>query len=328
MTFLTPLGALAALAAALPLAAWLAGERHAAAVGRALGLPPPGRRRALRALIAVGALAVLGLAAAQPARTHASGLRERTGVEALFVFDTSRSMAASATATSPTRLDRAIATAKRLRSAIPDVPSGIATLTDRVLPDLFPVADATSFDSVADRAVAIESPPPAATDIRATTYSALDEIASGNYFRPKTTRRLIVLLSDGESNPVDTSQLAQALSPARGYRFIAVRLWQGGESVYDANGKAETAYRPDPLGRVVLDDVATALGGRAYDESRSSAAASSLRRAVGDGPTTSAPSPTPSRTPLAPWLAALALLLILVAVVPIEVKRGLQSVVR
>jgi hypothetical protein len=328
MTFLTPLGALAALAAALPLVAWLAGQHHAAAVGRALGLPAPGRLHAARVTIAVGAVAALGLAAAQPALTHASGRHERTGVEALFVFDTSRSMAAAATAASPTRLDRAIATAKQLRSTIADVPSGIATLTDRVLPDLFPVADVTSFDNVADRAVAIESPPPAATDIRATTYSALDEVVSGNYFRPGTTRRLVVLLTDGESNPVDTSQLAHALSPSRGYRFVAVRFWHAGESVYDANGKAESAYRPDPLGRVVLDEVAAALGGEAYDASDSGAAASALRRAVGSGPTTSVPSPTPARTPLAPWLAALALALILIALAPIDVKRGLQSVVR
>jgi hypothetical protein len=225
-------------------------------------------------------------------------------------------MAASATARSLTRLDRAVAAAVRLRTAIADVPSGVATLTDRVLPDLDPVVDAASFDAVATRAVAIESPPPAAADVRATTFSALGDVATGNYFGPKAARRLVILLTDGESNPVDTTQLANALSPARGYRFVAVRFWHGGEGVYRPDGKAETAYRPDPLGRVVLDGVARALGGRAFDESRLAAATAYLRRAAGTGPTTSAPATTSSRTPLAPYLAAAALLLLAVALVP------------
>src|SRR4051812_39118704 len=324
MTFLTPLGALATLAALLPLAAWVVGRRHAAAVAGALGLQPSARRNTLQIAAAAGAIALLGLAAAQPALTHRPGTRMRTDAEALFVFDTSRSMAASTTPASPTRLDRAVAASERLRGAIADVPSGVATLTDRVLPDLLPVADVSSFDTVAGRGVAIESPPPAASDIRATTYAALGDIASGNYFRAKTTSRLVVLLTDGESNPVDTSALADALPRARGYRFIAIRFWRDGESVYKAGGKPETAYRPDPLGRVVLADVASALGGRAFEEAQLGAARSFLRHAAGSGPTTSAQSATQRRTPLAPFVAALALLLLAAAALPMKAKlRGL-----
>jgi hypothetical protein len=329
MTFLTPLAALAALAAVLPLAAWAVGQRHAVAVGSALGLAPPGRRQSVKAWTAAGAIVVLGLAAAQPALTHNPSARVRTDAAALFVFDTSRSMAASTTPTAPTRLDRAVAAARHLRAAIADVPSGVATLTDRVLPDLLPVADVGSFDAVAGRAVAIESPPPAGTDIRATTYSALGDIASGGYFPAKTTTRLVVLLTDGESNPVDTTEVARQLSPARGYRFIAVRFWRSEEAVYKATGKPETAYRPDPLGRVVLGDVASALGGRAFEEGKVGAAASYLRHAAGTGPTRTAAATTPSRSPLAPYLALVAFLCLFFALVPLqEVGRGLQSAVR
>ena len=35
--------------------------------------------------------------------------------------------------------------------------------------------------------------------------AALADIASGNYFEPAATRRIVVLLTDGESNPVDGS---------------------------------------------------------------------------------------------------------------------------
>lgn len=317
MTFLTPFGALAALAALLPLAAWFIGRRQVAAAAGALGLQPPARRSALQTIVAAGAIVLLGLAAAQPALTHRPGTRVRTDAEALFVFDTSRSMAASATPTSPTRLDRAVAASERLRGAIAEVPSGIATLTDRVLPDLLPVADVSSFDTVAARGVAIESPPPAAGNIRATTFTALGDIASGNYFHAKAKTRLVVLLTDGESSPVDTAELANVLPRTR-YRFIAIRFWRTDESVYKADGKPETAYQPDPLGRIVLADVASALGGRAFDEAQISAATSLLQHAAGTGPTASAPAATQQRTPLAPYLAALALLLLAAAVLSVN----------
>jgi hypothetical protein len=315
MTVLTGLGALVALACLLPLAAGLAGRRRAAAVASLLGLHPASGRTARTGLVAA-AIVLLGLAAAQPALTHDSHARVRSGVQAIFVLDTSRSMAASATATSPTRLDRAVAAAVTLRGAIGDVPAGIATLTDRVLPDLLPVADAGSFAAVAERSVAIEQPPPSSTGVRATTYGALDELAAGNYFAPKTARKLVVLLTDGESAPIDAAEIAGTLDPADGYRFVAVRLWHGDESVFGANGKPEAAYRPDPAGAVVLRELAHALAGHAYDEGRMSDAASALRGAAGSGPTTPAAEATTRRTPLAPYLAAAALLLLLLALVP------------
>jgi hypothetical protein len=311
MTLLTPLAALVALAALLPLAAWLAGRRRVDAVRRTLGLAAPPARTAARALATAAAIVVLGLAAAQPALTHDTAVRERTDAQALFVFDTSRSMAAASSPRSPTRLDRAVAAAVRLRDAIPDVPAGVATLTDRVLPDLPPVGGRTSFDLVAKRAVAIESPPPADTAVRATTFAALGDIASGNYFTPKAARRVVVLLTDGESNPVEASDVARKL---RGYRFVAIRVWRGGERVYRSDGRPETAYRSDPLGRVELGKVASALGGRAYEESDLDAAAAALRRAAGrGGPTETVGGTASGRTLLAPWLAAAALVLLLLA---------------
>ncbi|MGH2935756.1 MAG: hypothetical protein ACRDL2_14760, partial [Gaiellaceae bacterium] len=281
-----------------------------------------------RTLAAAAAFVALGAAAAQPTLVHSARVRERSGVEALFVMDTSRSMAASTTAGSPTRLDRAVGAAVRMRAAIADVPAGVATLTDRVLPDLLPVPDTASFDAVAERAVAIESPPPSATEIHATSYAALDEVASGNYFDPRARRRLVVLLTDGESNPVDPGQLAQALPPAEGYRFLAVQFWRSNETVYGANGKPETAYRPDPLGRVVLQSLANATGGRAYTESRLGAAISDLREAAGSGPTKPSRTITESRRSLAPYLAALALVLLALSLVPSgPIARDIESAV-
>ena len=327
MTFLTPLAALVALAALLPIAAALLGRGRVDAVRRALGLRPPATRSAFVApALAAAGVVLLGIAAAQPVLEHRSSVRVRKDVQALFVIDTSRSMAAAVTPTSPTRLDRAIAAAVQLRASMPEVPSGIATLTDRVLPDLLPVPDQAGFDGVARRAVAIESPPPRDQSVRATTYAALGEIASGDYFEPSASRRIVVLLTDGESNPVDGAAIADALPASKGYRFVAIRIWRGDESVYGSNGKPEAAYRPDPSGLAVLDGLAAALGGQAFTENRLGAASSSLRSLLGNGPTVVAKGERQGRTPVAPYLVAAALLLLLLAVVPLPSQGAFQSV--
>jgi hypothetical protein len=328
MTFLTPPGGLVALAALIPLAAFAAGRGRVAAVRGALGLMPPSRTSMARRTAAVAAIVLLGLAATQPALSSVATAQTRTNVEVLFVLDTSRSMAASASADSPTRLERAVAAATRLRAGIPTVPSGIATLTDRVLPDLLPVTDVAAFDSVLTRAVAIESPPPIETlVVRDTTYAALEDIGSGNYFEPGVTRRVVVLLSDGESLPINPAEIAGALPPASGYRFLAIRFWAADEGVYDPNGRSEPGYHPYPAGRVLLGQLAGSLGGRFYEEARLGQAAGYLDQIIGSGRTATTRVAASVRT-LAPFVAGLAVLLLVLALAPAPSELRRRRVLR
>jgi hypothetical protein len=125
---LTPLGALLALGGLVPLLALRAGEGHARGVARTLGLPegPPPRA----AVAAVAAVAVLlGLAATQPVLAMEHGGLVRTDAEVYVVLDTSRSMLASSDPEADNRFERAQAVALRLRSALDDVPVGVASLT-------------------------------------------------------------------------------------------------------------------------------------------------------------------------------------------------------
>ena len=317
MTFLTPLCGLFAVLALLPLAVAVFAHGRTESVRRALHLPLPERRVELLApVLAAAGVVLLGLAAAQPALTRSATARVREDVQALFVLDTSRSMAASSSPTGPTRLDRAVAAAVRLRAAIPQVDSGVSTLTDRVLPDLLPVADIQGFDGVVQRAVRIESPPPRASSVSATSFGALADIATGNAFAPTASRRIVILLTDGESNPVEMGDLVARLGPEKGYRFVAVRFWRSDESVYDGESKAEGAYRPDPSSETTLRDLAAALGGRSFDEGQASAAAAYLRGLAGSGPTIRAAGVERSRVPLAPYVALLGLVALLVALGP------------
>jgi hypothetical protein len=305
MTFLTPLGALVAAAVLLPLIAALAAARRAGKVRAALHLRAPRHGTDLTALAAlVGVFALVGLAATQPALRHDTVQRVRKDSQALFVLDTSRSMSAASGRSAPTRLARAEQAAATLRAAIPDVESGIATLTDRVLPNLFPVADVASFNATLQRSVGIEQPPPASVSVRATTFTALEAIPGSSYFAATARRRAIVLLTDGESNPFDPGELGRALARTD---LVIVRFWSAGESVFGPSGRPEAAYRPDSGAPAALAALATATGGRAFGEGDLGAAAARLRALVETGPTARVLGRTERETPLAPFVALAAL---------------------
>jgi hypothetical protein len=220
-------------------------------------------------------------------------------------------MAASARAGSATRLARARVAAVRLRASLPELAAGVATLTDRVLPDLLPVPDRLGFDEVVTRGVAIESPPPKSSAVRATSFDALASIPGNGYFAPGTSRKLVVVLTDGESAPAQTDELVRAFGSIPGFHLVFARIWRAGESIYDADGRREAAYRPDPSGGALVGAVATALRGNAYEEADLAAAQQRLTELAGRGPTVAGAGSVRTREPVAPYLALLALLLLL-----------------
>ena len=306
MTFLTPLAALVALGGVCALALLSFGRRQAARVRTTLGLTPDGERPAVRPLL-IGAVTVLAaLAAAQPTLTHHSPARVRQGTQALFVLDTSRSMAASSGPGRPTRLDRARAIASSLRRSIPDVAAGVATLTDRVLPDLLPVPDARGFGDVVGRAVAIESPPPRAAAVRATDYGALAAVPHSGFFASGTTRRIVVLVTDGESIPMPVDELRRAFGGDA--QLVVVQTWRGDEGVFDESGRRELNYTPDPSAPAALEALVSAVGGTIARESDLGPARRALQALGSHGAVQRIAGVQTSRTPLAPYLLVAAIL--------------------
>jgi len=308
MTFLTPwAGAVVAAAVVLPLTALAVAERRLGLARRLLGLHDPGpagRGLTIAGLIAIPLL--LGLAAAQPVIRRDHGRAERTDAQAVFVLDISRSMAAAPRPGAPNRLQRARAAALDIRSAISDVPSGVATLTDRALPKLFPVGDSSAFDSTV-ATTEIEQPPPEEVSSIATTFGPLAAVARDGYFTPGTKRRAIVLLTDGESRPFNTGAVGRALG---GTALVIVPVGGQDDRVYRADGTPE-AYRPDPSAGVRVAALASATGGRV---AAPSSAAGAVRAALGSGPT-AVRGRERSTTTLAPWLASLAAAVLVVLLV-------------
>jgi hypothetical protein len=289
MTFLSPLGAFAALFAALPLAVLAFSVRRAERAARTLGLTPPRRRVHLAALaLAGGACLCAGVAAAQPALRRSEHRQVRSQSEVLYIVDVSRSMAAG------TRFAQARAAVRKLRAAAPDVPSGLAGLTDRVLPYIFPTADAGAFDATLQRSVKIESPRPQQVSRNATSFAALSRLGGTGFFGQGARTRTCVLVTDGE---------ARSLPGRLPCRLLVVRVGSAADRI-----AGEPAYVADPAASSKIRALAAATGGRAFADA--AAAAGELRVAAEVGPLVQAPSRT-ARYGLAPWLALIALALTL-----------------
>lgn len=306
LVFLTPAAALVAAVAALPVAALALAERRVreGRVALRLSAPPPtrliGRVAALTAVVAL-----LGVAAAEPAVRIHSTARVRTDAQAMFVVDVSRSMAAARSPGGRTRLARAKTEAIAIRDALPEIPSGVATMTDRVLPNLLPSSDASVFTDTLREAVALEQPPPADQNVTATTLAALRVLATGNYFRATARHRLVVVLTDGESRPFDMQAVARALAQARGERLVLVHVWSPGEAIYDGR-QQEEGYNENPASRETLAELASATAGVAVAEGNLRRAISAARADLGAGPTIVADRSDQTRT-LAPYVALAAL---------------------
>src|SRR5262249_22725551 len=215
LTFLTPLGALFALTAVLPLGALALNERRARRVRHALQVDsPPARSRITTAVLLALVPILLGLALAQPVIQSTRTVTNRTDAQIFYTFDTSVSMSASLGPGAPTRLDRAVSEAAQLRLRLADIPSGIASMTDRVLPTIFPSTSQQEFAAALADTIDIDAPPPKGLSDRATTFAALDTFAGTNFFSPGIPHRLVILFTDGETDPYFTGDLKQALGTA------------------------------------------------------------------------------------------------------------------
>jgi hypothetical protein len=132
----------------------------------------------------------------------------------------------------------------------------------------------------------------------ATTFAPLAGVARDGYFTPGTKRRAIVLLTDGESRPFNATAVGRALG---GTSLVVVRVGDLGDRVYRTDGTPEP-YRPDPSAAATVARLASATGGRVATPA---SAGSALRATLGSGPT-ALRGRARSTTTLAPWLAALA----------------------
>jgi hypothetical protein len=301
VTFLTPVAGLVALLVALPLAAMLLTERRVSEVRRALRLPEPRASKPLAAIALVVLAALLGLGAAQPAVDTTEDRLARADAEIYVVIDTSRSMLAAPAAGEQTRFERAQQAALRVRRELPEIPIGLASLTDRVLPHLLSGVNQTAFEATLKRAMGVDRPPPLQRSNRvASTFDALRAIPTRNFFAPQATKRLVVFLTDGESRVFNPRRM-KASFRTKATGLVVVRFWKERERVFRADGSPELQYRADPASGEAVRTLAGAVGGRAFGEDELDEVVAVAEEFVGKGEAEPLGQDT-SRTTLAPYL--------------------------
>jgi hypothetical protein len=283
--FLTPAAAVFAALALTPLGMFVSRQRRLTRIRASLRLEPPTRRSRIPLAVCLTMVPILvGVAAAQPVVTSARTVPERSDAEIFVVLDTSRSMLASSSPDADTRFERARNDALALQSRLPDVPVGIASLTDRLLPHLFPTVDQRVFSETMRDAVGIERPPPSMSfGTKVTTLDALGAVPTLGYFRPQVKKRALVVFTDGESQPV-TSVLSSDFSRRPRIDVTFVRMGDASQRIYET-GVAEAGYRPDPTAGAILATAAASVRGRVLDEGDVDGVAAAVRNALGRGPT-------------------------------------------
>jgi hypothetical protein len=285
LDFLTPLAGLVGLVGLVPLAAFFHIRARARRSRSAIGVAEPSRWARVLPLASLAAAAVfLGLAAMQPVLSLDETRRVRTDAEALVVLDTTRSMLASAAPGSPSRMARAKAVATALHATVPTVPVGLASLTDRTLPHLFPSADREVFRATLEESIGVERPPPVHSfSNRVTNLEALSAVVTQGFFSPTARRRVLVVVTDGESLPGTRARLALLFRRPPGIETMFVQVWDRDERVFRRQ-VPEPGYRPDPAARAGLDRLAQEVGGEVFDEDELARAATRLPQLVGSGP--------------------------------------------
>ena len=281
LVFLTPRAALVGLAFVAPLAALALRERTQARVRSTLELRRPRPARMLVRAFALVALGVLVAAAtAQPAVRTTDSTPVRSDAELYLTFDVSRSMLAAGSPGGVTRLERARALGSDVHAALADVPTGIATLTNRMMPLLFPTGDGRAVSAVIDHSVRLMQPrPERLTAARASSLATLGLAADRSYFNPGSRKRVLVVLSDLDTDPFSLNGTLQLLRRHRIEPFV-VRVAAPGERIFDPSG------RPYAYASVSTVPVAALrrAGWHAFDENEAPRLVAGIRSYLGRGP--------------------------------------------
>jgi hypothetical protein len=268
---------------------------------RAFALAAPRRRDVLAA---AGALALLptlvAVAAAQPVIVREQSLTERVDAQAFFLFDTTLSMSARSARGAPTRLERAVREAEQILPALGDIPVGVATMTDRVLPDLMPTANNGLVLRTLQQSVGIDRPPPSQLyPGRVPNLQALLPIASSHLFTPGVRHPILVIFTDGETTTLPAG-VSYALAQQLTMPPLFVHVWAPSERIY-VRGRLDPNYRPDPSSGRLLRTFAHLAHGQVFGEHNPAGLVRAIHAQAGTNPARTDVS-SYARVALAPWI--------------------------
>jgi len=153
------------------------------------------------------------------------------------------------------------------------------------LPHLFPTTDRRVFVATIEKSIDIERPPPTFSATLPTALEGLAAAPARNYFPRSAPRRVLVVLTDGGTRPLEfPAEFADAFRKEPRVQTVFVRLWGKDERIYET-GVAEVGYRPDPGSGEMLAQIASMVEGRVVSEDESGELPGVVADLLGTGPT-------------------------------------------
>jgi len=153
----------------------------------------------------------------------------------------------------------------------------------------------------------IERPPPSdGFSVKVTTLGSLAHVATDNFFSATARHRLVVVFTDGETKPFVEASLGTLFRNPPAVRTIFVHVWGASERVYLRDG-LDPNYRPDPLSKTTVRQLAVATDGVELGEHDYDRLVKQARAYLGSGPTRVLEKER-RRFALAPYIAAFAFL--------------------
>jgi hypothetical protein len=186
---------------------------------------------------------------------------------------------------------------------VPDVRFGVSSITDRILPHLFPTLSTNAFTATVDRAIGIERPPPDRRSRRATALGALEDLGPANFFEGESRHRLAVVLTDGETLPIEFGRLAERLDEG-GVSPLFVQIWSEREAIFEEDGTRNADYQPDLRAPRDLRRIAGAVEGLVLSEAEVPELVAAVNAQAGSGELVGQSRELQSRQ-LTPYLIAL-----------------------
>jgi hypothetical protein len=260
-------------------------ERRTRRLRRLFSLAEPRRRELATSAVALATLpALVAVAATQPVVIHKRAFTQRVDAQVFVVFDTSLSMRARSSRDSPTRLQRAESEAEELVPRLGDIPVGIATITDRLLPNLMPTTNAGLVMRTIHQSVRIDEPPASIHYRgRASSFDALLPLEEDRFFPPGVTHPILVIFTDGEERPPVPGLSYDSTAEQLTIPPLFVHVWAPGEHVY-FHGLVARNYQSDPTSEQLLRHFAALTRGRVLREGDVGGLLDAIRGQAGSKP--------------------------------------------
>jgi hypothetical protein len=158
------------------------------------------------------------------------------------------------------------------------------SMTDRLLPHAFPTTDRRVFIATAHKSVEVDRVGSSIGGTVVTSLESLTNAPENNYFARSAQKRLLVVLTDGESLPLQGGLERAFAKASPPIETILVHFWDEDERIYFA-GFAEGGYRPQRGARATLDRVGSLIDGRVFSEDDADDVIAAAREIVGQGKT-------------------------------------------